>query len=138
MQRVLHGLDGVLIYLDDILVHGEDQTQHDERLRRVLERIRSAGAGMTLNEKCVFGVSSVDFVGFTISAEGVRPCNDNLKAIAELPSPDNPSKLKSVLGTMEFYLRCVPNFSDLTEPLRRLLKQETKFIWGEDQENSFQ
>jgi len=52
MSQVLEDLAGVLCYLDDILVFGSTVTEHDERLRAVLERIKSTG--LTLNDKCQF------------------------------------------------------------------------------------
>lgn len=47
----LEDLEGVVNFMDDILVWGENLEEHDQRLRRLLERIRSIN--LKLNwEKC--------------------------------------------------------------------------------------
>lgn len=135
MEKILEGIEGVVIYLDDILVCAKSKGQHDDRLRRVLERFREVG--MVLNKKCVIGTNRVEFVGYTIGPEGVRPNFDNLRAIEGLREPTNATQIKSVLGTASFYMRCVPNFSTIAEPMRRLLKAEAKFEWGPEQKESF-
>ena len=37
MNELLHGLDGMFVYMDDILIYGKDKTEHDERLINVLK-----------------------------------------------------------------------------------------------------
>lgn len=135
MTAMLEGAEGVLIYLDDVLIFGSSKEEHDRRVDRVLRLIRAAE--MTLNAKCVLGVNEVDFVGFTISEKGVRPCKDNLDAIKKLVEPSNTGEIGSVLGMAGFYLRCVPNFADMVEPMRRLLRSGVKFEWKEEQREAF-
>lgn len=136
MQNLLGDLRGVVIYLDDVLIFGTTKEEHDERLEAVLGRI--VNVGMTLNSKCVFGTSVIDFVGYTISQEGVRPMLDNVKAIQNLPTPTNAAQLRSMLGAASFYIRCVPRFADRTEPLRSLLRQGVPFTWGPKQDRAFE
>lgn len=136
MQRILEGIPGVVVYLDDILVHGKTIKEHDERLEMTLKRIRESG--MTLNEKCIIRAPEIDFVGYSIGPNGIRPTVDNLRAIEALPEPTTITQIKSVLGTASFYMRCVPRFSTITEPIRRLLKSDTKFEWGSEQKEAFE
>lgn len=58
----------------------------------MLERIRAAE--MTLNLKCVLSTQEIDFVGYTVPAEGIGLCSDNLKAIKELEMPSNVSGIE--------------------------------------------
>ncbi|XP_049275476.1 uncharacterized protein K02A2.6-like [Rhipicephalus sanguineus] len=56
MGQVLCGQEGVVCHMDDVLIWGATQAQHDERLRAVMDRLRTSG--ITLNrEKCEFGVT---------------------------------------------------------------------------------
>ena len=135
MVEMLKGLPGVIIYLDDVLISGATREEHDRRLTAVLERVKRSG--LTLNSKCVIAEESIDFVGFTVDAAGIRPCADNRKAIQELKEPSNTTQIKSVLGTAGFYLRCVPEFSDVVEPMRRLLKNNVPFVWAKEQSEAF-
>ena len=136
MEKILEGIDGAIIYLDDVLICGRNRREHDERLRQVLERIRAAG--MTLNKKCVIQEEKIEFVGYEMGQDGIRPTAENLKAIEMLPEPTNATQIKSVLGTASFYMRCVPEFSTISEPMRRLLKADKKFEWGKEQSEAFQ
>jgi len=72
MDRVMAGLDFVLVYLDDILVASHDRRSHAGHLRQVLERLRDNG--LVLNRaKCKFFCSEVEFLGLRVTAGGV-PC----------------------------------------------------------------
>ena len=43
---------------------------------------------------------------------------------------------QSLLGMVNFCNRYVPNYSTLTEPIRRLTKKDTPFIWSDEQQSS--
>ena len=135
MEKILAGIEGVIIYLDDVLVMGKNEKEHDDRLSQVLDRIRKSG--VTLNAKCEIRVPEIEFVGYSIGKDGIKPTEENLEAIACLPEPENATQVKSVLGTASFYMRCVPDFSSIAEPMRRLLKAEAKFEWGAEQSEAF-
>ena len=92
---------------------------------------------MALNEKCEIRKNKMDFVGYEISEESVRPTAENMKAIEQLPEPTNSTQIKSILGTASFCMRSVPEFSTLVEPMRRLLKADVKFEWGQEQKTAF-
>jgi hypothetical protein len=74
MDQVLAGLDFVFVYLDDILIASPDERTYQQHLRAVLEWLQEAG--LVLNpEKCLFGVSAVEFLGHHITAEGGNLCS---------------------------------------------------------------
>ena len=55
--------------------------------------------GIVLNpEKFVFGASTVDFAGFTITMTDVRPCSLYLEAIRDFPEPRNITDVRSWFG----------------------------------------
>ena len=129
MECVLEGLDGVQVYLDDVIVSGRSQEEHDRRLQRVIERMQARN--ITLNwDKCKIGVSSVEFLGFTISAEGVAVSNQRVQGLRDLHQPTSKKQLQSVLGTLGFYAKFVENYSTRVEPLRRQLRKDApEFVW---------
>lgn len=135
MMEILRDIENVLCYLDDVLVHAPDKESHDIILRQVLDRISSAG--LTLNEKCIFGVTSVPFLGYEITHRGVKPTEDNVAALLKLPAPENLTQLRAFLGMSGFYLRCVKDYAVIVEPLRRLLREGVEFVWGELQQHAF-
>ena len=65
-------------YVDDIGVAANSVTQLIRNIRAVFECIRQAGLKLTI-EKCHFGVTEVEFLGRTITPQGIAP-----------PGPQNP------------------------------------------------
>ena len=79
MSQILEGLDGVECN-DDVLVHGATSGEHDRRLETVLQRL--SNANVTLNaDKCVFNVSSVQFLG---QSDGIKPDLAQVRAVLEM------------------------------------------------------
>ena len=72
--------------LDDNLVYGRTIAEHDERLRRVLDRLVKYNATVR-RDKCVIGVTEVDFNGHHISASGIQPLQSNVEAIQKIYVP---------------------------------------------------
>ena len=54
-----------------------------------------------------------------------------------MPAPKDESGLKSFLGSVQFYHKFLPNLSDTTEPLNKLLRKGEKWYWGENQQINF-
>ena len=71
--------------------------------------------------KCVFGVSSLDFLGHHIHANGISPRPDKVKAIQELFPPSSLRKLREFLGLITFYRRFIPRCATIVQPLIDLL-----------------
>ena len=59
-------------YVDDIGIAANNATDLTRDIRAVFQCIRNAGLKLTI-EKCHFGVRQVEFLGRTISSEGVSP-----------------------------------------------------------------
>lgn len=137
MAETLNGLEGVAIYMDDILVYGDTPEQHDQRLDQVLERIKSAGLKLN-KDKCVFRQNQIRFLGQVIDKSGVKPDPDKVKAIRELPQPQNVQELKRVLGMFNYLGKYIPNLSTVGQPLYELLKSKTAWTWDHAQQEAFQ
>lgn len=134
---VLHDCEGVQSISDDIVVYGRDKQEHDQRLRRVLERLK--GAGLTLNpDKCEFAMERITFMGHVLSHRGIEPTEGRIKAMKNAKQPTSAAEVKSFLGLVNFSARYIPNLATLTEPLRKLVRKNTKFVWGPDQQQSFE
>ena len=59
-------------YVDDIGIAANNATDLTRNIQAVFKCIRQAGLKLTI-EKCHFGVRQVEFLGRTISAEGISP-----------------------------------------------------------------
>ena len=65
MRLLLKGLDKSEHYIDDVLTHSQEWNEHLCELRKLFERVRSAGLTMK-PLKCKLGFSSVDYLGHIV------------------------------------------------------------------------
>ena len=59
-------------YVDDIGIAANSVTQLIRNIRAVFECIRQAGYKISI-DKCLFGVTEVEFLGRTITPQGIAP-----------------------------------------------------------------
>ena len=135
MNRILSGIDGVIIHMDDVLVFGEDKSQHDKRLQLVLDRILQAG--MTLNQsKCEFGVTKVQFLGHIVDGEGIH-AGPRIQGILDFPTPKKVTDIRSFLGLANQFAKFSNKLACVSKPLRDLLRSDVDWFWGSSQEEAF-
>ena len=128
MNNILEGLEGVESEIDDLLVHGETQNQHDRRIHAVLKRLEESN--VTLNKsKCLFSVPSVKALGHVISAEGVSPDLDKVKAIVNIPVSKNVAEVRSFVGMVNQFNKFTSHLATKSKPLRDLLCQDSVWHW---------
>lgn len=137
METLLQGLPGVCLYLDDILVTGQSDQEHLTNLSAVLQKL--AAAGMKLKpDKCFFMLQEVEYLGHKISANGLEPTQEKVRAIVEAPAPRNVTQLKSFLGMLNYYGKFLPNLSTCLAPLYSLLQKRSHWSWGTKQHKAFE
>ena len=136
MDQLTSDLRGVAVYIDDILVSGTTASEHLQNLRALLHRLESKGLRCRL-EKCVFAQPSVEYLGHILSGQGIAK-GPKVNDVMQMPAPENVSGLRSFLGSVQFYSKFLPNLATLTEPLHRLTKKDTTWIWGAEEQAAFQ
>lgn len=141
IHEVLRGLDYVFPFIDDLLIASTDEAEHREHLRTVLSRLDEYG--ITINpSKCVFGKNEVNFLGFTVNSEGIKPPTEKVKAISEYPKPKTVEELRRFLGMLNFYRANIPNAATLQAPLNKYLhnskkRDKTEILWNEEATQAF-
>ena len=136
ISQILENIEGCEVIADDILIWGQDKEEHNRRLCAVLERIRQAN--MKLNrDKCKIGLSEVAYVGHTFGPDGLKPSSEKLRAIMEIPEPQNRTELQRFMGTVNYLGKFIPNLSGINQPLRQLLQKDIAWHWEEAQQQSF-
>ncbi|CAH8567903.1 unnamed protein product [Schistosoma mattheei] len=108
IDDVFRGLNFVHAYVDDCLIASPDRETHLKHLDLVFERLQKHG--ITVNvQKCQFGTDSLDFLGHTIDAQGIRPLRTKVAAILDYPEPTTVKQLRTFNGLVSFYRRFIPN-----------------------------
>ena len=69
-------------------------------------------------EKCVFGARTIDFLGHRVTAEGVSPLPNHVKAVTDFPRPATVKELQGFLGLINFYRWFIPAAAAILKPLR--------------------
>ena len=136
MSQLLMNVEGVIAFLDDIFIGGETQEEHDERLNRVLRELQKNNVSIN-KKKSVINTDKLEYLGYVISGDGIRPSPQKLTAILEAPSPKSVSEVKSFLGMVTYYSRFIPRFSTILAPLYDLLKKDRTFKWSNVEDNAF-
>ena len=68
-------------------------------------------------QKCVLGQSSLDFLGYRVTSDGIHPLQDRVQAIRDYPQPRTAKSLKEYMGLLNFYRRFVPRAAAILLPL---------------------
>lgn len=136
MQKIFGDLPFVVVYLDDLLVYSNTESEHLEHLRVLFERL--ANYDVTLNgKKCHVLRKSFDYIGFTLTAQGIQPQAKKIQAINKIAVPRNKKELRSFLGMIDYYRDMIPNKSALCAPLKRFTSSKVAFTWLQSDTDAF-
>ena len=86
MRLVTDGLDNIRMYLDDATVSDDSPMTHVATLAPFFARLRLHNLNLS-PDKSQIGAASVDFLEHVISQDGVRPNDDKIAALAQMPMP---------------------------------------------------
>lgn len=143
LKNALDGLQGIATVADDIIVYGvgdsenEALADHNKKLHALLERCRVKNIKLNA-EKIRFRQKEVPFVGHRISADGVKIDQEKVRAIREMPVPTNTKEVHTFLGMITYLQKFTPGLAEITTPLRELIKKGIEFVWGPEQQKSFE
>ena len=99
-------------YVDDIGIAANNATDLTRNIRAVFKSIRQAGLKLTI-EKCHFGVRQVEFLGRTISPEGISPqARKNQNFLNKLRFPKSKKALQRCLGFLNYYRIYIPRMAE--------------------------
>ena len=111
-------------YVDDIGIAANNATDLTRNIRAVFKCIRQAGFKLVI-EKCHFGVRQVEFLGRTISTEGISPQARKFQNFLDkLRFPKSKKALQRCLGFLNYYRIYIPRVAEKLHPFYKLLKTE--------------
>lgn len=111
------------VYIDDVIVFGKSLEEHLKNLSIILKTLNEAGLKIQM-DKSEFLHSEVEFLGYLISSDGVKPNEKKIETIKVFPEPKSIKEIRSFLGMMGYYRRFVKDFAKIAKPLTNLLRGE--------------
>ncbi|GBG68685.1 hypothetical protein CBR_g3226 [Chara braunii] len=135
-------------YIDDLAVKGPTMKESGEvspEVRRfVWKHIQDLEKVLSLLEEHNLTASGAKsrhcmreatILGIVCNEKGRRPDVKKTDKITEWPVPFHSiTDVRSFLGTCGFWRTFVKNFAAKTEHLRKLVRQDQEWVWGEEQE----
>ena len=86
------------MYLDNILIIGKTSEDHLENVARVLDQLQEAGLKLKLCKCNFFTETGSEYLGHTISDQGISPDARKVEAIKNFPTPIDPKVIKVIFG----------------------------------------
>ena len=126
-----------ITYLDNILIYLNTQREHTTHVKDVLRCLRQAGLKLK-PEKCEFNKLEVEFLRYIIGINGIKMDPSKIMAIRDWPQPTTVKEVQAFLGFTNFNRQFIKDYSKKALPLTEVMKKETGFQWGDNQEKSFQ
>ena len=132
LSDLLKNREGCEPIMDDIIVYGKSAEEHEENLQNTFQVIMESGLKLN-KEKCEIKKNKLTYFGHVLSAEGVSPDPEKVKAITELQAPE----LRRLIGMINYLGRFIPNLVTVMHPMTELLKSDTASTWGPPQQTAF-
>lgn len=127
----------IVVYMDDILVASKTMDEHLTLLSDVLHCIAVNGLELQL-AKCKFAYRSLEYLGFSVSSEGIKPGTAKSLAVQQFPRPMSAKNVHSFLGLCSFFRRFIPGFAQKASPLYKLLHKDATFDFNANCVHAFE
>jgi transposase InsO family protein len=126
----------VQVYLDDILIYSRTPEEHKVHVRKVLQLLKDNHLHVKPS-KCKWAVPAVDYLGHTVTGEGIGVDPRKVQAITDWPAPANQQQLYSFLGLANYYRRFIHDYAKIALPLYSLLGSKATWQWTPDHDSAF-
>ncbi len=115
-----------VVYMDDVILFSKDKELHYRIIHNVLNRLSEFGLIINYS-KCTFIKSEIDFLGFNITENQIRPNSDKQKFFENLGTPDTVKELHSLSGMFNYFRGFVPNYSSKMKLIFDMINKKIPF-----------
>ena len=134
--EIMEGIEDHKDCVDDSILFDDSIEENFHKVCKFLEV--GASGGCTFNpKKFQFGSKEVNFLGFLITEEGVKPTQEFTDSILNFPTPKNLTDIRSWFG-------CINQISysfasaPVMAPFRHLLSSKVPFQWSPALQTAFE
>ena len=136
LHQEVEGLRGVKCIADDVLIYGTSEADHDSNLEGFMSRCQQKGIKLNA-QKLEFKCNEVPFHGHLLTSEGLKPDPEKIRAITEMPRPQNRDDVLRLNGMVDYLSRFLPRLSDVMKTLRELTHKQVRWCWSDVQEKAW-
>ena len=136
MSSLFLDMENVKVYLDDILIFGSEFKTHLKDINEVLTRLRTKGMQAN-HEKCEWFAREVEYLGYIISRDGIKPQPKKIQGILNMKAPTCVKHVRQFVGLINFYKEMIPRKSEILTPLTNLCGKKS-FSWTAACQRSFE
>jgi hypothetical protein len=114
--------------MDDLLIITRGTLdKHLQKMETVLARLRDTGLKVNA-AKSLFCAHEIEYRGYILTIEGIKPQSKIVQAILALNTPNNVKELRHFLGMVQYYRDMWARRSEMLAPLTDLVGEcgETK------------
>lgn len=86
MNRIFNNLDFDVVFDHDICIASASEKEHRQYIRVVIERLQKNGLVLNLT-KCRFAQKEVDFLGYRVCIDGIKPQLERVQAVVNNKLP---------------------------------------------------
>jgi hypothetical protein len=116
----------ITVYIDDILIHTRTKEENRTWTRKVLKKLEANQ--LYCQEKCIFEVEEVEFLGVTIGQGTIKISKKKMKAIQDEKPLTTRKGLRRFLGITNYHQKFIKGYLSLARPLHDLTK-DVPFEW---------
>lgn len=129
-------IQGCFGYQDDIVLCSNSFQESCEKLTKILDLFQKYNLTLCA-AKCKFHQESINYLGFNISQNVIKPIEANVIKITSFPTPKTKRQLKRFIGLCGFYRHLIPQYAKIMQPLVDLTSPMRQFTWNEYLQNTF-
>jgi hypothetical protein len=77
-----------------------------------------------------FGNTEVNYLGFRLTPQEIKPGKDKLKAVEKAKIPAMKEEIKSFVGLCNFFRTHIKDFARICEPLNKATRKDSDYVKG--------
>lgn len=137
LEDIFHDLIGVEVFIDDIVIHGKTKQEYKSRLDTCMTRLKRHRFRLN-KQKCAFNLSSVEYLGHIVSADGIAMSPSKKVAVLDLTPPKSCKDVRSFLGFVNYFREFIPNYAEIASPLHKISSTKAVFKWTAQERDAWQ